>query len=148
MTCPEACKKEQEHLKEGFKGFKLTLFGKEGTGGLVGCLNKKVPKAWLWPFAVVLIILVGGLAGWAMNDRDKIKDSVASKATFEAYSEVKASCSINNTMGQVNAAKIQNVEVHIVEIKEAITALSVNQIKMNTDMPKLIKDAVEEAVKK
>ncbi len=84
--CPdEGCKEQMEELK-------LEVKGRPGTGtGIRTCMNKLVPKHWVWKFAsgAGIMMLVGGITLYAdvqagKKDHDQnVKDIVEIKENIK-----------------------------------------------------------------
>ena len=82
---------ECEEIKSRVEGHHATLYGKEGTGGIVGCVKKKVSRSFLMWCVVVLISIFSTVAGLAYRahsegnrQRDKATESKISSMERES----------------------------------------------------------------
>ena len=65
----------QEDTKNELDGIKKTLYGTDGTGGVVGCLKKKVStRTAIWILvAIGFPMIAGGLQVWSSQNSDHLR---------------------------------------------------------------------------
>ena len=115
MTCPDPeCHKRLE-------GMASTLYGSDGTGGVVGCLKEKVPKKWIW-----IIVLAFGLPALAFGANLWHKSN--SRELEFAQKEV-----VND-----HEVRLRVQENRYEEIIETMKQLKRNQEEMRKDIRKLL----------
>ena len=138
MTCPIECVQEQEHIKDDVKGIKTTLFGAEGSTGIVGRGDSFVKKTTLLVVVLALIGVFATVALWGMDDKFNVRKAIAD----------------NSKKSEVNYTEITNIKEAIIEIKQQNTALAMtqkvileNQVHAITEMHKIVRDAIKEAAK-
>ncbi len=82
MTCPKECQESFKNVKEDIEGHQKTLYGAEGTGGVVACISKKVSRrtltgSVLGVLAVLAIFIVYGMRASA-EEKDKRQENTTS----------------------------------------------------------------------
>jgi len=115
MECPSPeCRKNVE-------GMRRTLFGRDGAGGVVGCMKEKVPKRWLW-----WIILAFGLpaASFAATTWYKAKSAELRFATVRVTTD--------------HEARIRVLESRTAEISQVLKRIEDNQGEFRSDIKKLL----------
>ena len=138
MTCPPECKREHDHHRECIKGIKATLFGPEGSTGLVGRGDTFVKKSTLLIVVLSLIGISATVALWGMDDKFNVRKAISD----------------NSKQADVNKTEIANIKTVMVEIKQQNAELAKtqkiileNQVHAVAEMHRIVREAIKEAAK-
>jgi len=52
-------------IEDKVEGHHATLYGKEGIGGVVGCMKKKISRSFLMWCAIIMVSILGAIGGLA-----------------------------------------------------------------------------------
>ena len=114
-TCPPECRKEQKNLDARIEGHRKTLYGSEGTGGLVRCVQQKVSKKVLGGSIIGILTVVAMFILYSMG----------------SYAQEKEKRQKNTSDIQVLNKSVENHQVtmdqQIGDIKSDMAAIKRNQ---------------------
>jgi len=110
------------------------LFGKEGTGGIVKCLNNKVPKKWLYVILgfIAIPLITFGAKIYSKNQAFEVR--FAEKTALAEQAEKVAKLEIG----------LQNIQKAIDEIKISQKELRKDLKESQKELQKDIKDILKE----
>ena len=94
MTCPLECQKDYKNIKEDVEGHQKTLYGLEGIGGIVACMNRKVSRraltgSVLGVLAMLAIFIVYGMGAFAGEKEKRQENTISIQIMKSSLEEIK-----------------------------------------------------------
>jgi len=120
--CPKECQNELKHIDGDLKGYSKTLYGDDGTSGLVSCVKSKVSKktlvGWVGPVVGILAMCtVAGFTAWG-NAKDERKENKSSIAVIQNDMQNKFNA-LEKSMDEIKRKQIDPKEL-LMEIRMII----------------------------
>ena len=101
-------------------GFRKTLFGDDGTGGVVGCLKNKVSKTALWTVIVVIGIplFITGVKVWSSNEASELRFAAATE-----MHAIKERMSVSEAHFKSMCESLADIKLTLIEVRKDIKRL-------------------------